>query len=85
MNITSVKAELIAICIGLIKDKDNQNIIVITDSFSTTRKVIKSYIIPCHDLAKNGQVNIYFSFSFLLFSDYYFSFHFHFIFLLMNT
>jgi len=46
MNITSVKAELIAICIGLIEDKDNQNIIFITDSFSTTRKVIKSYIIP---------------------------------------
>jgi len=49
MNVNSVKAVLMAICIGLIptiEDKDNQNIIVITNSLSAARKIIKSHITP---------------------------------------
>ena len=47
INVTSVEAKLIAICIGFIpaiKDKNNHNIAVITDFLSAARKVLKSHI-----------------------------------------
>jgi len=47
MNIISIKAELMAICIGLIpamKNNDTHNIIVITNSITATSKVLKSHV-----------------------------------------
>jgi len=49
MNIMSVEAELIAICIGLIpaiNNKDIHNIIVIIDSITIASKILESQINP---------------------------------------
>jgi len=49
MNITSIKAELMAIHIGLLlimKDDNNYYITVITDLLATTRKILNLYINP---------------------------------------
>jgi len=49
MNITSIEAELMAICIGLIptiEDNDTHDIIVLTDTISTANKIFKSCVNP---------------------------------------
>jgi len=49
INITSIKAKLMAIYIGLLlamEDDNNYYITVITDSLATTRKILDSYINP---------------------------------------
>ena len=53
MNIISIKAELMAICIGLIpamKNNDTHNIIVITNSITATSKVLKSHVNPFQNI-----------------------------------
>ena len=47
MNITPIKAELMAICISLtltIESDDTHNIIILTDSISATNKILKSCV-----------------------------------------
>jgi len=47
INVTSIKAKLIAICIDLIptiEDNNTHNIIVLTDSISIANKVLESYV-----------------------------------------
>jgi len=53
MNIISIKAKLIAICISLIPTMENNdtcNIIVLTNSISVANKVFKSYISPAQNI-----------------------------------
>jgi len=54
MNITPVKAKLMAICIGLtpvIAINDIQNITIITDSIVATKKILESHVNPYQNLA----------------------------------
>jgi len=49
MNVTSIKAKLIVICIDLIlviEDDNIHNIIVLTNSISTVSKVLEFYVSP---------------------------------------